>query len=123
MSNRERDGGGEGAGSGADLEHVAWAPVARRKPGRKPPPPGETRREAFVRLANARVQEAIDRITLIGNLANTKNYTRTAEDVNQIEAALLEAVRLTIAAFRSPKAVVPGFRLTSADKDSNDRDE
>jgi len=79
--------------------------------GRKPPPPGETRRGSFVRLANERVNKAIYQITLIGNLANRKNYSYKPEDVDKIEAALNDAVRQTIAAFRSPKATVPNFRL------------
>lgn len=97
----------------APIEAPQAPPVPQRqKPGRKPPPPGESRRATFVRLANKRVSDAIDQITLIGNLANRKNYSFNSSDVDQIEAALVEAVRLTMAAFRSPKATVPTFRLS-----------
>jgi hypothetical protein len=88
-------------------------PPAPQRPlhARKAPPVGETRRGAFVRLANARVVAAIDQITLIGNLSNSKNYAYKEEDIRQIEQALLEAVKMTMASFRSPRSLAPGFRL------------
>ena len=113
MSNRDWNGGGRDNGG------VPHSPPAH-KPGRKPPPPGETRRDTFVRLANARVNAALDAISLIGNLANRKNYSFRSDDVDRIEEALFEGVRMMIAAFRSPKDTMPGFRLLSDREARND---
>lgn len=95
--------------------------AARR--GRRPAPVGEDRRATFVRLANARVSNAIDQIVLIGNLANKKNYRYGERDVEQMERALLKAVEMTIAAFRSPKATTPGFRLEDDEGDEFEDDD
>jgi hypothetical protein len=69
------------------------------------------RRKAFVRLANKRVANAIDAITLIGNLSNKKNYRYMASDIDAIEAALRASIDRTMAYFRSPRDEVPSFQL------------
>ncbi|MEW5785367.1 MAG: hypothetical protein AB1767_09895 [Bacillota bacterium] len=46
------------------------------------------KREKFERLAEKRVTEAIKKMRLIGNLANTNNYDYTEEHVNQIISAV-----------------------------------
>ena len=69
------------------------------------------RRKAFVRLANKRVVNAIDAISLIGNLSNKKNYRYTASDIDAIEAALRASIDRTMAYFRSPRAEIPSFHL------------
>jgi len=50
-------------------------------------------RDAFLRLANARVNRAIEGIRLVGNLSNRSNYAYTEEDLDAIFAALNGAVR------------------------------
>ncbi|MDA7615171.1 hypothetical protein N8574_01875 [Akkermansiaceae bacterium] len=46
------------------------------------------RREKFVSLAEKRTQKAIDFIRLLGNLANTRNYSYDEKDVKKIITAL-----------------------------------
>jgi hypothetical protein len=48
----------------------------------------ETKQEAFVRLANKRVNNAIKAIQLIGNLGNRTNYEYDAKQVAKIVKAL-----------------------------------
>lgn len=57
-----------------------------------PAPVGETKADAFTRLAIPRVTIAIDRIRLIGNLANKANYEYTDEQIEKIENALIGAI-------------------------------
>jgi hypothetical protein len=45
-------------------------------------------RDSFVRLANARVNKAIESIRLVGNLSNKSNYEYTDEDAERILDAL-----------------------------------
>lgn len=52
----------------------------------------ETKRERFVRLAEKRTENVLQGIRLLGNLANTSNYSYTEEDVNKIIKALKSAV-------------------------------
>ena len=52
----------------------------------------EHKRDAFVRLANNRVNRAIESIRLIGNLSNRANYEYTTEDVEAIIESLRKAV-------------------------------
>lgn len=44
----------------------------------------ETKRERFVRLAEARTNKTIDMIRLLGNCANKSNYNYTEADVQKI---------------------------------------
>ena len=50
------------------------------------------KRQKFVDLAEKRTQRAIKDIRLLGNLANSKNYSYTEEDVRKITKALQEEV-------------------------------
>jgi hypothetical protein len=72
--------------------------------------PGETKSQAFVRLANPRVSSALKRIELIGNLSNRSSYEYTEQQIEKIEAALLESVSHTINKFRRVKDK-PAFEL------------
>jgi hypothetical protein len=51
-------------------------------------PAAETRAQKFTRLANSRVNKALDAIALIGGLASRTNYEYTAEQAEKIGAAL-----------------------------------
>ncbi len=44
--------------------------------------------EAFKRLANSRVNKALNDLRLIGNLSNRSNYEYTVEDIDAITSAL-----------------------------------
>ena len=50
--------------------------------------------ERFVALADKRVPRAIHELRLIGNLANTHNYTYTQEQAQRIITALEQEVKL-----------------------------
>ena len=48
----------------------------------------ETKREKFVRLAEARTNKIIDMIQLLGNYSNQSQYEYTAKDVSKIFNAI-----------------------------------
>lgn len=48
----------------------------------------ENKKDKFVRLGESRVNDAIKKIRLIGNLSNKNNYEYTSEQVNEIITAL-----------------------------------
>ena len=53
----------------------------------------ETKREKFVRLAEARTNKIIDMIQLLGNCSNSNVYDYTQQDVDKIFAASENEVR------------------------------
>lgn len=60
-----------------------------------------TKRDNFVRLAEARVGRAIDSIRVIGNLSNRSNYSYDERDVQKIVQALQEELNTLRAQFAS----------------------
>lgn len=48
----------------------------------------ESKREKFVRLAEARTNKIIDMIQLLGNCSNPSQYEYTLKDVNKIFTAI-----------------------------------
>ena len=48
----------------------------------------ETKREKFVRLAEARTNKIIDMLQLLGNCSNSSAYDYTQQDVDKIFAAI-----------------------------------
>lgn len=48
----------------------------------------ETKREKFVRIAEARTNKIIDMIQLLGNCSNQNQYEYTQKDVNNIFNAI-----------------------------------
>lgn len=59
--------------------------------------------EKFIKLGGKRVSAAIDKIELIGNLANTSNYEYTDDQIAKIETALNDTVKKTMAKFSGDK--------------------
>lgn len=55
--------------------------------------PQESKREKFVRLAEARTNKIIDTLQLLGNCSNTSAYEYTQEDIEQIFQAIELEVR------------------------------
>jgi rubrerythrin len=55
--------------------------------------------EKFRELAEARVNNAIEKIRLIRKLANRSNYSYTPEQIRKIKRALEKEVEDTMAAF------------------------
>ena len=53
----------------------------------------ESKRERFVRLAEARTNKIIDMIQLLGNCSNSSVYEYTQQDVDQIFSAIETEVR------------------------------
>jgi hypothetical protein len=55
----------------------------------------ESKRDRFVRLAEARTNKIIDMIQLLGNCSNTAHYDFSQQDVDQIFAAIETELRET----------------------------
>lgn len=53
----------------------------------------ETKREKFVRLAEARTNKIIDMLQLLGNCSNSSAYDYTQQDVEKIFSAIEAEVR------------------------------
>lgn len=53
----------------------------------------ETKRDKFVRLAEARTNKIIDMLQLLGNCSNTSTYDYTQADVDKIFNAIENEVR------------------------------
>ena len=53
----------------------------------------ETKRERFVRLAEARTNKIIDMIQLLGNCSNTSTYEYSQQDIDKIFSAIEYEVR------------------------------
>lgn len=53
----------------------------------------ESKRERFVRLAEARTNKIIDMVQLLGNCSNSSTYEYTQQDVDQIFSAIEAEVR------------------------------
>lgn len=69
-------------------------------------PTKESKRERFVRLAEARTNKIIDMIKLLGNCSSRTNYEYTDEDVKKIFTAIereLKATRAKFSETNSPK--------------------
>ena len=52
----------------------------------------ETKREKFIRLAEARTNRIIDTLQLLGNLSNTGAYEYSKKDIDQMFKAIEESV-------------------------------
>ena len=52
----------------------------------------EDKREKFVRLANQRVNKALDQLRLVGNLGNRSAYDYTEDDAKKIIKALQKSL-------------------------------
>ena len=59
----------------------------------------ETKKEKFVRLAEARTNKALAQIKLISNLSDKSTYEFTEEDVNKIFTHLEKEIKIARARF------------------------
>ena len=59
----------------------------------------ETKRERFVRLAEARTNKILNMLRLLGNCASKNNYEYTDDDVRQIFNVLEKELKATKAKF------------------------
>ncbi len=55
----------------------------------------ETKRECFVRLAEARTNKILDMLRLLGNCSSRSNYEYTDEDIKKIFTAIEKEVKNT----------------------------
>ena len=55
----------------------------------------ESKRERFVRLAEARTNKIIDMLRLLGNCSNRANYDYSDADVQKIFSAIEKELKLT----------------------------
>ena len=53
----------------------------------------ESKRDKFIRLAEARTNKIIDMLQLLGNCSNTNTYEYTQADIDQIFSAIESEVR------------------------------
>ena len=60
----------------------------------------ETKRERFVRLAEARTNKILDMMKLLGNCSSKSNYEYSDEDVKKIFNALERELKETKAKFQ-----------------------
>ena len=54
----------------------------------------ESKRDCFVRIAEARTNKIIDMLRLLGNCSNTATYEYTKEDVKKIFSVIEEEVKV-----------------------------
>ena len=88
------------------------APTLHTKRARKSPPPNESKRDRFKRLALTRMRNALYAIRLIGNLSTSEIYESTEDDVARIHATLLDAVSESTNRFKKKRPVIT-FELMS----------
>lgn len=55
----------------------------------------ESKRERFIRLAEARTNKILKMVELLGNLSNTSSYEYTEDDINLIYNRILEELNKT----------------------------
>ena len=55
----------------------------------------ETKRECFVRLAEARTNKILNMLHLLGNCSSKSNYDYTEDDIKKIFGAIEKEVRAT----------------------------
>lgn len=69
------------------------------------------KREKFIRLAENRVNKALNDIRLIGNLSNKNNYDYDQADVNKIISTLEQEVRSVKKKFETVQQNNKKFKL------------
>ncbi len=68
----------------------------------------ETKRERFVRLAEARTNKILDMLKLLGNCSSKSNYEYSDEDVKKIFSAIEREVKITKEKFNGTKSQKEG---------------
>lgn len=75
-------------------------------------PKNDSKKDNFIRLAEARTNKIIDMIDLLGNLSNRSNYYYTNEQVEMIFSSIQEALDETKSKFaEEPVKKKKKFRL------------
>lgn len=71
----------------------------------------ESKRDCFVRIAEARTNKIIDMLRLLGNCSNTATYEYTKEDVKKIFTAIDEELKATKTKFDTVTTNNSKFKL------------
>lgn len=71
----------------------------------------ESKRDRFVRLAEARTNKIIDMIRLLGNCSNKSNYDYTDTDIQKIFSAIDKELKNTKLKFSVSEVDDDKFRL------------
>ena len=71
----------------------------------------ETKRERFVRIAEARTNKIIDMVKLLGNCSNKAVYEYSKEDVKIIFSAIEEELKNAKAKFNTTESESKKFKL------------
>lgn len=72
----------------------------------------ETKRDKFVRIAEARTNKIISMIQLLGNCSNQSSYEYTERDINDIFNTIEKELKLTRQKFNSTEGKQPKFKLS-----------
>ena len=71
----------------------------------------ETKRERFIRIAEARTNKILEMMRLLGNCASTNNYEYTEEDIKKIFGALERELKNTKSKFTDTDITSEKFTL------------
>ena len=71
----------------------------------------ETKEEKFIRLAERRVNVVMERLTMLGQLSDRKNYSYTDSQISKIFRAIESDVKATKAKFREGSTARKRFTL------------
>lgn len=71
----------------------------------------ESKRDCFVRIAEARTNKIIDMLRLLGNCSNMATYEYTKEDVKKIFAAIEDELKATKTKFDTVTNTNSKFKL------------
>jgi len=71
----------------------------------------ETKRERFIRIAEARTNKILDTLRLLSNCSNKSNYEYDDEDIKQIFGAIDKEVKETKNAFLGLESKQERFSL------------
>lgn len=71
----------------------------------------ESKRDRFVRIAEARTNKIMDMLRLLGNCSNKSNYDYDEEDIKQIFAAIDKEVKAAKNAFMGLETKEERFSL------------
>ena len=71
----------------------------------------ETKRERFIRIAEARTNKILEMMRLLGNCSSTNNYEYTDEDIKKIFGALERELKNTKSKFIDTDAAGEKFTL------------
>jgi len=78
---------------------------------RKAPPPGETKREKFKRLAEPRTIAVLEALRVLGNLANPNIYEHNERDAQKIFTAIEARTETVKSKFEAQSSKKEEFKL------------